>query len=511
MDGRAVIYARFSSDDQRAESITAQVRACRAYAEHSGLTVGEIYSDEAVSGKGSATAKRKNYQRMLRDAEAGRFDVVLIHKYDRVARSLPEHVSLVARLDKAHVELVAVAQDFGVSNEGKLMRSLMWAMSEYYIDNLADEARKGHRETALKALHNGGVPPFGYNVVDQHYEVDPLEAVYVRRAFEACIARRGYRDLLEDMRAAGIKGKRGRPVTYAAIYEWLHNEKYTGTYLYTITESKNRTDRRSKPEAIRVENAIPAIIDRHIFEEAQRVMSENQARGRAAKREYLLSGLVYCSCGAPMHAYTSRRRKGENVYEYRRFVCSQKCGAPTARMEPVEDAALDFIEHLLSPEARKAVADALVEYEVVQIHTAAKNKARITREIGEREKKIDALMENLSAGALPAPVIERIGVQIAELQAQIDELKGETSTPEPAPVYDRSEIDRFFDAVADVRSQPADVQRRLALRLIDRIDVDTKKTSVSISSMLTEVVEKLGCGGLIALLPATLLRITRQL
>lgn len=136
----AVIYARYSSDKQDEASTWAQVRACREYAAVKGYTVLDVYSDEAISGKGSKTASRKAYQRMLRDADRGLFDTILIHKYDRVARNLGEHVNLEKRLKDKRVELIAVAQDFGNSNEAKIMRTLMWSLSEYYIDNLSVSA-----------------------------------------------------------------------------------------------------------------------------------------------------------------------------------------------------------------------------------------------------------------------------------------------------------------------------------------------------------------------------------
>ena len=105
----AVIYARYSSDKQDEASIEAQVRACREYAAVKGYTVLEVYADEAISGKGSKTASRKAYQRMLRDVDRGLFDTILIHKYDWVARNLREHVNLEKRLKDRRVELIAVA------------------------------------------------------------------------------------------------------------------------------------------------------------------------------------------------------------------------------------------------------------------------------------------------------------------------------------------------------------------------------------------------------------------
>ncbi len=144
---KAVIYARFSSDKQDEASIDAQVRACREYAAGKDYAILEVYADEAISGKGAKTASRKAYQRMLRDVDKGQFDTILIHKYDRVARNLGEHVNLEKRLTDKHVELIAVAQDFGSSSEAKIMRTLMWSLSEYYIDN----ANQGLKMRATRA------------------------------------------------------------------------------------------------------------------------------------------------------------------------------------------------------------------------------------------------------------------------------------------------------------------------------------------------------------------------
>ena len=113
----SLIYARYSSDKQSEESIDAQVRACREYAASKGYNIIDVYADEAVSGKGSKTASRTKYQKLLRDCNKGTFDTILIHKYDRIARNVGEHVNLTAKLDKIGIQLIAVAQDFGNSNE----------------------------------------------------------------------------------------------------------------------------------------------------------------------------------------------------------------------------------------------------------------------------------------------------------------------------------------------------------------------------------------------------------
>lgn len=197
----------------------------------------------------------------------------------------------------------------------------------------------------------------GYDVVDQQYVVNELEAAFVRKIFEAARERRGFTDIIREMEVAGIRGKRGKPIKYPQIHEMLRNEKYTGVYLYSPKMEKDRGQRREKPNAIRIENALPVIIDRAIFMEVQTIMNERKQTGR--KADYLCSGLVYCQCGAKMHVLNTNR-KGHN-YPY--YACSAKCGAHMLKMEDVDKAAMKYLHELLSEENQRTIADAMRKYQ----------------------------------------------------------------------------------------------------------------------------------------------------
>ncbi len=475
---KAVIYARYSSDRQTEDSIEAQVRACREYAAAHDLHILEVYADEAISGKGEKTASRARYQKLLRDAGKGTFEIILIHKYDRIARNLGEHVNLEQRLNKKGVTLIAAAQDFGSSKEAKIMRALTWSMSEYYIDNLAEETKKGHRETALKGLHNGGYPPFGYDVVNQQYVINELEAHYVKRIFSAAVERRGFVELISEMNRAGIRGKRGKPIRYTQIYEMLKNEKYTGVYLYSTEEEKNRGKRREKPHAIRIENALPAIIDKAQFMEVQKIMAERKQIGK--KAGYLCSGLVYCKCGAKMHG-TKSERKG-HTYHY--FVCSEKCGAPVVRMEEVDKAAVEYLHTLLTEENQASIADAMRKYQASEGNRMEEFKAVLKQRIDEKRQQYDSLLANLSSGQLPASVVSDIGEEMQSLKEQITTLE----QTEPPKDFTVDQIRAWLEAI---KAAPDEKAVHL---LIERIEVKNK-TEFNIQSTLNSVLSKSGCGG----------------
>ena len=482
-------YARYSSDKQDEASIDAQFRAIREYAAAHDIQIIGSYADEAVSGKGSATARRREYQRLLRDIQKRQVTLVLVHKYDRVARNVGEHVNLEMKLQEAGCRLIAVGQELGTGSESKIIKTLLWAMSEYYIDNLASETRKGMKETALKGLHTGGVPPFGYDVVEQRYVINELEAFYVRRMFDAAETGAPMEPLLKEMEAAGIRGKRGAVIRYPQAYEILRNEKYTGLFTYTLEEEKSRDARRDKLNAIRIDGAVPAIITKEQFQAVQNIMKGRKRVGK--KADYLCSGLVYCSCGAKMHVYTATR-KG---HTYSRYVCSKHCGEKTIRVELVDAAAMAYLREILDPEMQKRVKDAMRQYQDGAEDRHAEFKAALAARIREKKKEHANLLQNLSTGALPPSVVKSVGERMQALETEISTLEA-TQPPED---YSMDHVRAWMESI---KAAPDEKAVRL---LVERIEIKNATVS-NIHSTLETVVGNHGCGGAIAILPAKIIR-----
>ena len=135
---RAVIYARYSSDNQRDASIEDQVRQCRARIEQEKWRLGEIYSDHAISG---ATALRPGYQKLLEDARAGRFEVVVAEALDRLSRDQEHIAGLFKQLRFAGVKLVTLAE----GEIGELHVGLKGTMNALFLKDLAHKTRRGLR------------------------------------------------------------------------------------------------------------------------------------------------------------------------------------------------------------------------------------------------------------------------------------------------------------------------------------------------------------------------------
>lgn len=143
----AVAYPRYSSDNQREESINAQMGAIEEYCQRKGYTLVGTYPDEA---KSATTDQRPNFQRMMKDSEKGMFDVVIVHKFDRFARDRYDSAYYKRLLKKNGVRLESVLEQLDDSPESVILESVLEGMAEYYSKNLAREARKGMLENAKK-------------------------------------------------------------------------------------------------------------------------------------------------------------------------------------------------------------------------------------------------------------------------------------------------------------------------------------------------------------------------
>lgn len=147
---KAVVYARYSSDMQREESIEAQIRAVRDFAERNDILIIHEYIDRA---KSATTTDRPQFQQMLSDSAKGGFDLVLVHKLDRFARNRYDSIGCRMELKKNGVSLISVLEQFDSdSPESIITESVLEAMAEYYSLNLAREVRKGQRENAYKSM-----------------------------------------------------------------------------------------------------------------------------------------------------------------------------------------------------------------------------------------------------------------------------------------------------------------------------------------------------------------------
>ena len=178
---KAVIYARYSSDNQREESIEGQIRECTAFAEKNDITVLKHYIDRAYSAR---TDHRPAFQEMIKDSDKHLFDMVIVWKLDRFSRDRYDSARYKVLLKKNNVRVVSATEVISSGADGILLESVLEGFAEYYSADLAEKVNRGMTENVLNKKCNGGTRPVGY-VVDKehHFQIDPLTAPFVLEAF----------------------------------------------------------------------------------------------------------------------------------------------------------------------------------------------------------------------------------------------------------------------------------------------------------------------------------------
>lgn len=325
---RVAQYARFSSDNQRTESIDAQLRAMNQFCKQQHWQVVATYTDEARS---ATTDNRPQFQQMIADSGKGIFDIVLVHKLDRFSRDRYDSAIYKKRLKKNNVQLCSVLERIDDSPESIMMESVLEGMAEYYSRNLGREVMKGMKETALQCMHTGGCPPLGYDVgEDRRLVINQHEAEAVRIIFEMFAEGYGYSAIADYLNEHGYTTKRGRIFGKNSLYEILNNEKYTGVFVFNRAAAKSDSKRnnhayKTNDNIIRVPGGCPAIISKHLFEKVQRIKAANRRNtGRYHSKEfYLLTGKVYCGvCGKRIQG--NLRFSGERKNRH----CTYRCDEP---------------------------------------------------------------------------------------------------------------------------------------------------------------------------------------
>ncbi len=354
---KAVIYARFSSDLQREESIDAQMRATKEFADRNGIVVLREYADRA---KSATTDKRPEFQRMIADAHKREFQLVLVHKLDRFARNRIDSLGYKMELKKYGVSLFSVTEqlDFD-SPESIITESVLDAMAEYYSLNLAREVEKGKKENAYKCKHTGGQPPLGYDVDPETklLVINEHEAEAVRIIFHRYIEGYGYLQIANELNAKGYRTKKGNTFSTNSFVSILSNEKYMGTYVYNKSAEKSADGTRNghayKPEEewIKIENGVPPIVSKDDFLYIQQKLATNKKKFHGHKHieEYMLSGKIFCGkCGSPYIGDRRADKRRSNVLV--KYVCNLKkrkgkngCVARDLHRDVLEKIVLDKI------------------------------------------------------------------------------------------------------------------------------------------------------------------------
>lgn len=269
----AVIYARYSSHNQREESIEGQLKVCYEYARQNNINIIREYIDRERTGTND---NREQFQKMIADSNKHCFQVVLCYQFDRFARNRYDSATNKNKLKKNGVRVISARENISEDASGILMESVLEGMAEYYSVELSQKVKRGMGINAEKGLYNGGIIPLGLKVdKDKHYQIDEDTAPIVRKIFEMYSSGSTIAQIKQYLETKGLK------YSSCKIRTVLGNKKYIGIYTYNGKETPN---------------VIPQIIDNELFEDIQKKLERNRkSRSRLkTKTEYILTTKLFC-------------------------------------------------------------------------------------------------------------------------------------------------------------------------------------------------------------------------
>lgn len=431
---RVAQYARFSSDNQRTESIDAQIRAMKKYCQQQKWQIVATYVDEARS---ATTDRRPNFQKMIEDSSKGLFDIVLVHKLDRFSRNRYDSAIYKSRLKKNHVTIASVLERIDDSPESVMMEAMLEGMAEYYSKNLSREVMKGMNETALQCKHTGGCCPLGYDLdSDKKLIINPHEAEAVRIIFEMFDRGCGYTAIINYLNEHDYHPKRGGVFGKNSLCNILSNEKYKGVFVFNKTDSKDCNGRRNgnrhkdDSEIIRIEDGCPAIVSKELFDRVQKRKAANKRNtGRYHSKEfYLLTGEIFCGvCGKRMQG--NLRFSGGTKAR----LCTYRCNTrrKECRNKEVNKDYLDvYIVELLrqkifNSRSLRKIANDINKYIRRYNQEYDQHFSELQNQLAETENSLANLTAAIEKGIITESVIERaeqLEAERVELSSRLREM-----------------------------------------------------------------------------------------
>ncbi len=402
----AVIYARYSSENQREESIEGQLRECSEFADRKGYTIVKTYADRAISGK--KADNRPQFMQMTADSKQKLFDAVIVWKIDRFSRDKYDSVFYKNALKKNGVSVISATEPIDDTPEGQLMESIFEGFSVYYIKDLALKVSRGMTENVLKGKFNGGALTFGYYIDEnKSFQPDPIQAPIVQDVFTRYADGESAKSILKSLIEQGVKNKRGGNLTYSFVTNMLKNRRYLGEYRFKDTV---------------VENAFTPLVTRDIFDKCQARLAANKhkpAHFKDTSDKYILTGKIFCGhCGSSMAGVSGTSKTGiiHRYYHCRKAKAKKSCDKKRVQKDLIENIVLGYTLEMLND-------DAIIDYIVDTCFKLQSNSNTKLPSMQSHLKQIDTELNNVMKAikqGIFAPTIQSTLNELEEEKANLE-------------------------------------------------------------------------------------------
>ncbi|MBK9387371.1 MAG: recombinase family protein [Planctomycetes bacterium] len=423
---RVALYTRQSVErsDTELTSCEAQRQAVEAYVRaqrgEGWIALPDRYDDVGFSGK---DIERPAFQRLMREVEEGRVDVIAVYRFDRLSRSLLDFAALLQRFDRHGVRFISTTQSFDTStSSGRLMVNLLATFAEFERAQIAERIRDKQEATRRSGHWGAGGSPPGYRAVKGKLLVDEAQAAIVRELFARYLELESLSEVAILLNRRGHRLRSGREWEKRDVARVLRCIAVTGR----VTHGKEIFAGQHQ-----------AIVDQECFERAQKLLDSNRNRRGAEQRNKwgrLLRGLLHCArCARPMiHTYSQRGPVKRHYYRCasRHETRADACPLTSVSAPKIEAFVVDRLREIGLDSrilrAAKVAADAQAKERMPELEAERRRIGEETRQLrAEREKVLDAIVH---AGPAARALGERVGEidqRLGQHEARQQAIQGE--------------------------------------------------------------------------------------
>lgn len=501
-DYHAALYIRLSKEDENegpSGSVTNQQSLLHAFVREHRLDVYDTYIDDGWSG---TSFDRPGFQRMLRDIEAGKVNMVITKDLSRLGRDYIMTGHYMERyFPEKRVRYISLLDgvDTGIESSANDITPFRAIMNDMYAKDISKKIKSVKHDKQRKGEFIGGKPMYGYRMHPSEKNrivIDEDAAPVVRRIFAMALAGTSCRQIAVRLNEEGVLS----PAAYAGLTlschgpysgQWsseritamLKNETYIGNMVQgrtaRISYKTKKCLRRQPEQWVVVEHTHEPLIDPETFRKVQ-LMVNSRRNTRSRTYDFLLKGLIFChECGYPLAVMNRRNAAGEDrlffvCRTYQRFTKAGVCSCHSIKEQTVTEAVIErtreVCEAYLNPERLRPIAAAAVaasgrvdgrEEELSALH------ARIDSMTAHLDRIYMDRLNGLLADVDFERLYRRIKAERTALEEKLRELEAQKKTPVPIEDRARELVQQFLHC--------AFTSRELLVSLIERIELTESK------------------------------------
>ncbi|KGX84452.1 recombinase family protein [Pontibacillus litoralis] len=350
---KVAAYLRVSTDEQveSGHSLEEQKERLEAYAKVMGWDKPILYIDDGYS---AGSLKRPQMQKLLKDIEKGKIEILMTTKLDRLSRNLFDLLQVIKFMETHDCNYVSATESFDTSTAaGRMVLHLLGVFAEFERGRTSERVKDNMASLARNTNMALAGPCFGFDIVDKKYVINKKEAKYGVKMVEMTENGHGTRSIAQWLNSMNVKTKRGKQWDSTAVRRLLRTETICGTRVTNKRKQVNgKTVVRPKEEWIVKEDNHRGFISAERFKNLQNILDSRKINKQHENETYLLTGVLKCGhCGSTMKGSSARINRGDKKYEYYRYICSSYvkahgCKHHAVHREDIENEVITQIENL---------------------------------------------------------------------------------------------------------------------------------------------------------------------